>query len=108
MTTNKPKLKLSEGQALIAEYAQSGLKPGAFCEQKNIQYHTLKYWRDRCDKLNASATSDAKFLPVKILEQTMQLVPIKIILKEKVCIEVPSGTDLVQLKNVLQVCMACG
>ena len=108
MTTNKQKLKLSEGQALIVEYAQSGLKPGVFCAQKNIQYHTLKYWRDRCAAPNTSATSDAKFLPVKILEQPMQLVPIKIIIKEKVCIEVPSGTDLLQLKNVLQVCMTCG
>jgi hypothetical protein len=106
--TAKPKFKLAEGQALITEFEQSGLKPGAFCVQKNIPYHLLKYWRDRCTELTAGGAADAKFLPVKILEQTTQLSPIKIILNERLRVEVSQDTDLLQLKNVLQVCMACG
>jgi hypothetical protein len=103
----KSKFKLSEGQSLISEFEESGLKPGAFCSQKKIPYHLLKYWRDRCRDLNSGDASGAKFLPVKILEQTPQLLPIKIVLG-RICIEIPCGTDLLQLKNVLQVCIACG
>ena len=109
MITNKPKFKLSDGQALIVDFEQSGLKPSKFCAQKKIPYHLLKYWRDRCNELSEdNVSSHAKFLPIKILAQKPQLVPLKIILSERLCIEVPNGTDLLQLKNVLQVCMACG
>lgn len=109
MITSKPKFTLSAGQALIAEFEQSGLKPGVFCAKKNISYHILKYWRDRCDELNTAAKqSDTKFLPVKILEHIAGSTPLKIILSPRLCVEVPNGADLMHLKQVLEVCRTCG
>lgn len=112
MLSNKPKTNAIEGQAIAAEFYQSKLKPKAFCAQKNIPYHVLKYWRDRCkEQGSASESRDAKFLPVKILqaESRLQQTPsLKIMLRDSLAIEVPNGADLLQLKKVLEVCRACG
>ena len=111
MIDSKTKLKLSDGQALVAEFYQSEFKPGAFCAKKNIPYHVLKYWRDRCKgQGDASEPQEAKFVPVNILKSVSspQPVPIKIMLSNRMYIEVPNGADLLLLKNVIAVCIACG
>lgn len=37
--------KQQQMEALIEEYNQSGLSIKEFCQQKQIGYHTLQYWR---------------------------------------------------------------
>jgi hypothetical protein len=111
MLSNKSKTKAIEGLAIAAEFYQSKLKPKAFCAQKNIPYHVLKYWRDRCkEQSGTSELHQVKFLPVKIVQAESRLQPptLKIMLSDSLAIEVPNGADLLQLKKVLEVCRACG
>ena len=110
--TSKPKLTLKEGHEIAANYYQSKLEPKAFCSQNNIPYHILKYWRDQYDKCDSTNKSVAKFLPVKLLPpqpvKITQVVPLKIIVNNNFTVEVPANVELAMLKNVLQVCKACG
>ena len=107
----KTKLTLKEGHAIAADYYQSKLKPKAFCFQNNIPYHILKYWRDQYDKCDSHNNGAAKFLPIKLLQlppvEITQVVPLKIIVNN-FTVEVPANVELGMLKNVLQVCKACG
>lgn len=110
--TSKTKLTLKEGHAIAADYYRSKLKPKAFCAQNNISYHILKYWRDQYDKCDSTNKSAAKFLPINLLPPQLveitQIVPLKIIVNNNFTVEVPVNVDLSILKNVLQVCKACG
>jgi len=111
---NKPKLTIKDGQALVTEFYKSGLKLKEFSTQKNIPYHILQYWRDRCEIVNKSKTSnDAKFLPVNLVQSTIKVaptkvIPIKITVNDRIIIELPKEVDLLQFKKVLEVCVACG
>ena len=109
---SKTRLTLKEGHAIAANYYQSKLKPKVFCAQNNIPYHILKYWRDQYDKCASNNKGAAKFLPIKLLPlqpvEIAQVVPLKIIVNNYFTVEVPANVELVMLKNVLQVCKACG
>jgi hypothetical protein len=39
-----------------------GITERLLCKQKNIPYHILQYWRDKCKSIPKA--SNAKFLPV--------------------------------------------
>ena len=106
---NRQKLTIKEGQALVTEFYKSGLKLKEFSIQKNISYHILQYWRERCETLSKSKTSnDAKFLPVNLVQPTIKVPPIKITVNARITIELPNEVDLLQFKKVLEVCTACG
>ena len=109
MTINQSKLTITNAPALIAEFYKSGLKTGAFCAQKNITYHQLQYWRKICKSKNkANQLKEPKFLPIKLAQPISKSVPIKIIVNSKITIELSTEVDLLPLKKVLEVCMACG
>lgn len=108
---NKNKLTIKEGRAIVAEYYESKLKPKMFCVQKKIPYHILKYWRSQCYKVNIDTKGTAKFLPVKLLPPKPVVIlstPIKIVINYNLAIELQAGADLETLKNVIEVCKACG
>jgi hypothetical protein len=109
MTINKTQLTITDGQALVAEFNKSGLKPGQFCRQKNIAYHIFQYWRDRCKMLNEpKIVNEAKFLPINLVRPTPKSAAIKITINTKITIELANEVNLMQFKKVLEVCMACG
>lgn len=109
MTIIKSKLTIADAPALIAEFYKSGLKTGAFCAQKNITYHQLQYWRKICKtQIKSNQATGPKFLPIKLDQPTSNPVPIKIVINSKITIELATDIDLLQLKKVLEVCMACG
>ncbi len=40
------------GRALLKQFHKSGLRPSRFCEQQNIRYHILSYWRARLSEID--------------------------------------------------------
>lgn len=110
MMMSKNQFTPREGQALVNEFYVSKLKGSIFCKQKNIPYHILQYWRDRCKSSPGNlAESNAKFLSVTVpaaaISHTCQ---IKIAVNNKIIVELPAEIDASQLKKVLEACVACG
>ena len=112
MVISKNQLTPKEGQALVNEFHASKLKGSIFCRQKNISYHILQYWRDRCSVMaSKKVSSNAKFLPVTIPPQVTndnQRAKIKITVNAKTVIELPIHIDAGQLSKILKACIACG
>ena len=40
------------GRALLKQFQKSGLRPSQFCEQRNVRYHILSYWRLRLSEID--------------------------------------------------------
>jgi hypothetical protein len=109
MTINPSKSTIINRPALVAEFYKSGLKARVFCSQKDITYHQLQYWRKICKSKNkANELTEPKFLPINLEQPISKSVPIKIIINSKISIELPTEVDLLRLKKVLEVCLACG
>lgn len=53
------RMSFADGQALVALYRDSGLKPGQFCREQAIPIHRLNYWRRRIVEVDTSQQSDA-------------------------------------------------
>ena len=106
---SKKTLTSTEGQQLVNEFHKSGIKPGKFCAEKNISYRIFKYWRDKYAVQNkVSESTVAKFLPINIKQAKSNTTPIKITINSKINIELPDEVNMLQLKKILEICIACG
>jgi hypothetical protein len=110
MIISKNQFTPREGQALVNEFYASKLKGSVFCKQKNIPYHILQYWRDRCKSWSSNLPeSNAKFLSVTVpAAATNSRSQIKIAVNNKIIVELPAEIDALQLKKILEACVACG
>ena len=86
--------------ALINEWRQSGLSQKAFCQQRQLNLHSLQYWRKILDEAESSTTGTCSktghgFIPLQVADTTAT--EIRIALSHQVKLEVP----LVSLNNVL-------
>jgi hypothetical protein len=106
MITSKTQFTPRAGQALVNEFYNSKLKGSTFCKQKNIPYHILQYWRDKCKSIPRA--SNAKFLPVTMPATITNAYKLKITVNTKITVELPVEIDSLQLKKILEVCVACG
>ena len=85
---------------LINEWRQSGLSQKAFCQQRQLNLHSLQYWRKIVDEAESS-TADTRsktghgFVPLQVAGTTTT--EIRIALSHQVKLEVP----LVSLSSVL-------
>lgn len=86
--------------ALINEWRQSGLSQKAFCQQRQLNLHSLQYWRKILDEAESSTTGTCSktghgFIPLQVADTTTT--EIRIALSHQVKLEVP----LVSLSDVL-------
>ena len=74
--------KLDYWQPLISEWRSSKLSRVKFCEQHNINPHTMAYWQEKLEKPKTTA----KFINVK--QASLELV-----VGDNLRLSVPTGTD---------------
>lgn len=111
---NKNTFTPAEGKILVDEFCNSNLKPGDFCQQKNIHYHVLQYWRKKYFKSqlknnsNNSLTVKQKFVPINLVNSKPTSSTVKIYVNDKVNIELSGNFDANQFKQILEACILCG
>ena len=111
---NKNTFTPAEGKILVDEFYNSNLKPGEFCQQKNIHYHVLQYWRNKYVKIqlknnsNPSLAVKQKFVPINLVNYKPTSSTVKIYVNDKVNIELSGDFDVNQFKQILEACILCG
>lgn len=111
---NKNTLTPAEGQILVNEFYNSKLKPGKFCQQKNISYYMLRYWRRKSKEVKttksnvAAQTIKSKFLPINLMGSKPNIATIKITVNSKIKVELDESIDLSKFKQILEFCISCG
>jgi transposase-like protein len=97
----------AEGERLVSEFAQSGLKRKEFCAAHGLSVHTLDAWRRRM------AESRQEIVPVDIVEarraQTSSMraasmvrrAQFRVVLAHGLGIEVEQGFDASELRRLI-------
>jgi hypothetical protein len=98
-------------RGVFETWQQSGLKPGAFCEQQGFSIGTFSYWRHRIRKLDGVAPSYRKrevpphrkqaFLPVRLNASSVRPAVIEVVLKGGRMLRVSKGADEALLRMVI-------
>lgn len=96
------KLTQEQGIKLIDAFNKSSLSVSAYCEQEKINRHVLKYWRLKVQK-KPIPPKDGNLIPLKLIS-ALPINILKVTLQNSVSIEIPVGSDLSVLKQVLEVC----
>ena len=102
---NRNTLTTDEGQILVNEFYNSKLKPGKFCQQKNISYYMLRYWRRKYRQVKttksnvATQTIKSKFLPINLIGSTPNIATIKITINAKIKVKLDESIDLSKFKT---------
>lgn len=67
MARKSPRLTPQQWQALVQEYAHSGMPRESFCRSRNINKHTFSYWQQKLKQnaAPASARPASHFIEVK-------------------------------------------
>lgn len=109
---NKAKISLSDKkvywQNIIREWEKSGMSQAAFCRTRNITHSNFFVWRKRL-AAESTAPLSAVFAPVTIKQEDIMLskptasMPVRLVLKNNVRLEIASGIDKATLKVVLDV-----
>ena len=118
-------------QSIVDTWIASGLTKKLFCEQNNISFSALSYWRHRLskktndphkkkfstqrnDKQNRKNTASKTALPFSQLKVTLPPEPlclssplIEVMTPSNYTIKLPVSMDVVLLKNVLTVLEVC-
>lgn len=111
---NKNTFTPAEGKILVDEFYNSNLKPGEFCQQKNIHYHVLQYWKKKHLKSqpknnsNLSMAIKQKFVPINLVNHKSTHSTVKISINDKLTIELSGNFDANQFKQILEACILCG
>ena len=86
--------KAQRWRELLAEQAVSGKSVCAFCEERQIQYHSFKYWSSRFPdfkKARVKAQQPNRFISVS--RQDFRSAAPRILLPNGVAIDLSSGLD---------------
>jgi hypothetical protein len=90
--------KREQWTALVDEWRQSGLSQKAFCQQRQLNLHSLQYWRKILAQSESSETHSEKdngFIPLFLAEPAVT--EVRIALSNQFKLEVP----LASLSSVL-------
>lgn len=104
--TNRSFLSREAGLSLVQSFYGSGMKQKDFCKSNGIAYHILQYWKQVNKQVNAVTDEPAKFLPIKVGSNTHS--GIKVVVNAGLSVEVLRDSDLGLLKEVIEICRACG
>ena len=118
--TGKPRDPAKERawRRTIAEHARSGLSIAVFCRREGLTPHTYRWWRQELARRDRPGTSDkadrapspsteltirSAFLPVQVIPDAPERVPIEIVLPGGPTVRVTRGFDPPTLVAVLSV-----
>ena len=99
----------AEGQRLVSEFEQSGMRRKGFCAAHGLSMHTLDAWRRRI----AGSGSDEKIVPVEIVEDrrsgmgsehaesVLRNGQFRVVLAHGLRIEVDPGFDAAELRRLI-------
>ena len=99
----------AEGQRLVSEFEQSGMRRKEFCAAHGLSMHTLDAWRRRI----AGSGSDEKIVPVEIVEDrrsgmgsehaesVLRNGQFRVVLAHGLRIEVDPGFDAAELRRLI-------
>jgi len=91
----------AEGESLVREYEQSGLRRKAFCSLRGVAIHTLDYYRHR-DRIRSSSPS-GQLVAVELVGPSPEVSGLRVELSNGRCIVVEAGFDASHLKRLLSV-----
>ena len=93
------------GLALVQSFYASGQKPRIFCENNNISYHILQYWKQIYKDINGQS-QDGSFMPVQLAIH--KNTNIKVVVNNNIVVEVDCNTDFHLFKQIISACRSCG